>query len=729
MALKKPVRQGQIKKKKAALRKITPKKPELQRQDKYPKQLRLFTQHGVTFPKDTDFTEEEVAANCPFCGKQAHFAIHIPTQRWQCKRNCAIGGEGGGAIDWMDLIYSHLCSGDVERLTPIAERRGIPVESLIAIGVRINLLTDEIEIPIRQIDTKRIYDLRHGPLGGNLMSTSTRKLGLLGWEKLSNVNSVWITEGEWDCAALLSCRLKDRETAIAVPGAGVFKKEWSSLFTDKVVYIAYDNDEAGYLGAKRVNQILSSIVKQIRFVLWDKEAPKGYDVNDLYIDSGEGTIDLLRSSAVEWRRYTEGVGIEDKDSKDKDSELFVVNDDEFSENCNLNVNDIYRTYSKWLRLEDYIVLDALFGSIIGNRRSGDPIWLYIVAPPGGTKTALLESLVDAPRILYKSTISARSLVSGQVLAGGLDPSLLKRLHEKILIIEDFTTLMSVNERDREEALGILRSAYNGSYEREWGNGRIFRCLCHFGVIAGVTPKIEQFFESSSAVGERFLTYRPPIPNDIHGRRKYVSRARQNEGKEEEMKADLRATAALALGCKYTEQPELSPEACRRLDDFALWASLLRGVVTRDRFTKDVIHLPYSEVATRLVKQFTKLSIGVCQFRGAKSLGPREFEVIRRTACDSINSNILAIIRIFMQKNDPSESISPKELSMATGLPEYPTIERILENLRLLGAVERINSASNIKILRQYRLKKDFLDLTIESHILKSFIDEEKEHLN
>jgi DNA primase len=82
---------------------------------------------------------------------------------------------------------------------------------------------------------------------------------------------VIVTEGEFDCEAVLAAGYP----AVGVPGAQVFKKEWVSLF-DAVsrVYLAYDADEGGEQGAKRVQKALG--LEKTRVVL----LPQGQDLTD-----------------------------------------------------------------------------------------------------------------------------------------------------------------------------------------------------------------------------------------------------------------------------------------------------------------------------------------------------------------------------------------------------------------------------------------------------------------
>ena len=62
---------------------------------------------------------------------------------------------------------------------------------------------------------------------------------------------------------------------------------------------------------------------------------------------------------------------------------------------------------------------------------GDPVWLFIIAPAGSSKTELLRSFTGN-LIFSLSTITPQTLISG--LKGVKDADLLPKLDGKVLII-------------------------------------------------------------------------------------------------------------------------------------------------------------------------------------------------------------------------------------------------------------------------------------------------------
>lgn len=95
---------------------------------------------------------------------------------------------------------------------------------------------------------------------------------------LVNARSVVITEGELDAVAASQCGL----TAVAIPGATMWKPEWGRIFRNRVVTVFADGDEAGAQFAER----LSSALYGIRVV----QMPDGEDVNSMLMQRGQEWI-------------------------------------------------------------------------------------------------------------------------------------------------------------------------------------------------------------------------------------------------------------------------------------------------------------------------------------------------------------------------------------------------------------------------------------------------------
>jgi len=102
-------------------------------------------------------------------------------------------------------------------------------------------------------------------------------------------------------------------------------------------------------------------------------------------------------------------------------------------------------------------------------------------------------------IATASSITPHALVSGANFSGGGDPSLIPQWNGQVVIFKDLTVLLNLNIVAREEIFSIFRDCYEGRTEKSFGNGvrRVYDSK--FGIIAGVTPIIEIFAETHTAM--------------------------------------------------------------------------------------------------------------------------------------------------------------------------------------------------------------------------------------
>jgi len=263
----------------------------------------------------------------------------------------------------------------------------------------------------------------------------------------------------------------------------------------------------------------------------------------------------------------------------------------------------------------------------------------------------------------------------------------------------------MNAMERDEIFAILRDAYDGKTEKEFGNGIIRSYESKFGIIAGVTPAIELYTEGSTALGERFLRFRIPIDLDLKSTRALMKRAMLNTSNEDIMRAELSAVANEALNYAFTKRPEVPDKIADKILGLAQWVAIMRGTIIRDRFTKEITHKPFMEIGTRLAKQFVKLLLGIGMFRHIQKLTLDEYAIIKNIALATAPSRLEEIVR-WMCKRNKLSTYSPSEVSEAIGLPTE-TSKRMLENLAMLGVLRKTR-ISGIKT--EWYMDETFLEI-------------------
>lgn len=121
-----------------------------------------------------------------------------------------------------------------------------------------------------------------------MLSASGSKVELYGWETLlAQPQAVVICEGEFDRLVLESHEIN---AVTSTGGAATFKPEWVEAFPPSVeVYICFDNDQAGRLGACKV----AELIPHARLVELPAEVGEGGDVTDFFFRLGRTRDDFL----------------------------------------------------------------------------------------------------------------------------------------------------------------------------------------------------------------------------------------------------------------------------------------------------------------------------------------------------------------------------------------------------------------------------------------------------
>jgi len=101
---------------------------------------------------------------------------------------------------------------------------------------------------------------------------------------------VMLHEGEFDA---LKQESEGFHALTTTAGAGTWKRDWTPLFKDKIVYITYDHDKAGRDGAQKVAQQLYGTAKAVFVITLPVAADTGEDVTDFYMKYHKTSEDFM----------------------------------------------------------------------------------------------------------------------------------------------------------------------------------------------------------------------------------------------------------------------------------------------------------------------------------------------------------------------------------------------------------------------------------------------------
>lgn len=355
------------------------------------------------------------------------------------------------------------------------------------------------------------------------------------------------------------------------------------------------------------------------------------------------------------------------------------------------ITDLHAELQKWLSIppEDADLIDFVLAVVKSHEIPGDPLWAFIVDASGAGKTELLRSLRDRENVHFVSKLSDKALQSGyrDPKHPDKDPSLLLELDEKILIIKDMSSLLSMRFDTRKTVLADLRDAYDQECDPAYGSVGQKHYKARFSFIGAATLAIERIDTVEQELGERCIKFRGRSPD----RREKVSKALAGLGLDDTMRSQVKAAIWGFLDSLPRPTGIVIPQLLReKLVTLADFTALARSHVTRDR--QGILqYIPRGEIGTRLVKEFGKLLVSLACIRGKSAPDEQDFQTVERVGEDSLPPNRLLVIRAL--KEDTCLKMS--EIERRTGLP-HKTVWRVLDDLRVLGIVQTTDGENDEK---------------------------------
>lgn len=476
------------------------------------------------------------------------------------------------------------------------DQHGISEKSVEKFGLILD--HDKITFPIRDIEGTFCYNkYRHlsENAAGKFSFDKGSQTSLYNVEALKNGDYVFIVEGEPDCIRL------DQEGIVAVTntsGSSTFKKEWAEHFFGKRVYVLYDNDEAGKTGASKVKDVLPSAI-----IITLPEEFK--DICEYF----------LKHSKKDFQRLVK----------------------EQTQKGMISYKDLCDVFDKWLLLTDKNVMKIMLATIVSHYFATDPLWMFLVAPPSGSKTEIISSVINLPLVYFLSDLTVHTLASGMPAKKDRDPSLLTRLPNNILVMKDFTTVLSMRHEEKQQILSQLREIYDGRFSKEFGTGKRVDWEGRLTLLAGVTPIVDTHSSVFQVMGERFVMYRVPQAAKIDVAKKALS----NYGGEKQMRQEMaEAMSKYFFSLKIPEVStiQLPEEIINALASLASFVVTARSGVVRDQYRRDLTYIPETEAPSRLAKQLGTLIKALCVLDKRSVVNWDDYYLTLRVALDIIPAN-------------------------------------------------------------------------------------------
>ncbi len=347
-----------------------------------------------------------------------------------------------------------------------------------------------------------------------------------------------------------------------------------------------------------------------------------------------------------------------------------------------HLSDVHVEFGQWLVLPDYEIVDVALATVVANRMAGDPLWMFLVGPPSSGKTEVIRPLEDVPDVYPLSSLTAQTFASG-FERRGTETSLLPKIDGQTLLMKDFGTVLTMYREKKAEILAQLREIYDGAFYKEFGNGKVFRWSGKVGLLAGVTPIIDQEYSLNQILGERFLQYRVKSAKA----REVARRAMVQRGREGDRRRALRLIVADFLKEVPLDPLVIPPALEEAIAAMAEFTALARSPILFDRLRGEIELIPSPEGPGRLAKQFVLLIQALSAVRGDPSVSVDAYLTVLQTAQDTMPAQR----RVMLEALLAPEQFAPMTTTEVAGVTKYPTTttRRYLQELTALGLVDRI----------------------------------------
>lgn len=275
------------------------------------------------------------------------------------------------------------------------------------------------------------------------------------------------------------------------------------------------------------------------------------------------------------------------------------------------LKSITELYQETFYTNDIAPVALISAILIGSRMNTPPVWLYLIGPSSGGKSALIECFKKVPFCTQVSDLTQNTFLSG-FSNSKRESSLLLRLGPRFTILmKDFTTILTKSEETQSAVIAQMREIYDGHITKETGTGITLEWpapgslkkneLGHATFIMASTEGIFSIQDKFADMGTRATNYILK-PQD---RKEVTKRSLRNNTELATKVAHLQVVFHDFIMDKIANIPEVLPYVDDQLEsdiiEIADFSSICRSVVKRDY--KGAKNLALSaEMPPRIAKQ-------------------------------------------------------------------------------------------------------------------------------
>ena len=344
------------------------------------------------------------------------------------------------------------------------------------------------------------------------------------------------------------------------------------------------------------------------------------------------------------------------------------------------LTQVHAVYKNWFGEHyDTGTLDTVLCAAKAEQLSGDPPWLLVVGGSGAAKTETIAPLGAVGAHMVSTITGEAALLSAtpqERRSKNAHGGLLKAIGDHgLVVIKDFTSILSMHRDTRAAVLAALREVYDGHWTRHVGadGGLTFGWHGRIVVIGAVTTAWDAHHQVVATMGDRFILVRYRGDERIAAGRQAI----RNVSHEDSMRTELREAVRTVLAGDVKAEPDIDDSTVGELLRMADLVTRCRTSVERD-FQGNPVFAHALEMPTRFTKQLVQL------VRGGLALGmgdQRAMAVATRAARDSMPPQRLAVLADVAEHAVSRTSDVARRLRMP-----WRSTDRALQELQLLGCL-------------------------------------------
>jgi len=349
------------------------------------------------------------------------------------------------------------------------------------------------------------------------------------------------------------------------------------------------------------------------------------------------------------------------------------------------------------------------------------LWLLLVGVPSSGKTDLVRLVRDAECTYYLDNLTQNAFISGErATKSNKVHDLLPLVDKKCLIIKDWTSIFSLDEKMTKKLLGDLVGIYDKEFTKFSSRRGNISYTSVFSQLGAITPStLNKHTNYLNMVGPRFLCYTLP-PTDLNKQNTsydFIFSEKDRSQVEKEARTYVSSYVTQLVKSPFEIKPFTS-EVRKYLRLAAELMSNCRGIVLLQSATfqnEQGEEVRYYEVLDiqveepwRAVQQLIELSRYLAYVVGNTEVGIDELEIVKDVVISSMPADRSQALRA-IQKHQGI--ITAKELSDMSE-KSTKTSRRLLDELSALKVLDKNKGEG--AIATDYRITDKFQDFILHS---------------